>query len=457
MIKGYLTVFLSLTLSLLIGFVLLLSEGAVQNGNKVRFECVVDTGMNATLGEYHVGLLEEYDLLYIDTSYLGKEPSTDNLESRLHYYVTENLEPPWGYMALEDIDIISLETAAADYGASMRSQACEYIFSREDSIGQQWKILDMLEDLHGLEAGDTVADWNELMTRIAEMELPQVKNEEGKWEELPLSNPADGVYGLLESDIFYLAGMDTEKMSVVSIQPENYISHRQVQNVQSADREYNQDEGAYLTYLFEKMGYVKNPSEDTLLSYQLEYVVCGGVTDYENVSEVWKRIFRWRFKDNLSCAKADKNLCNEAESAAYALPVVQLRPEFQEPVAESILYACAFLESVNDIKVLYRGGEVPLSKVNHNMSVAHVLYGALYEAHEGEGLSYKEYLAGMLLLMDDKILNLRVMDVMEMEMRMRDQNPNFAMDWCAERYEARVTVRNSFGRTWEIHRKYGYY
>lgn len=457
MIKGYLTVFFSLTLSLLIGFVLLLTEGAVQNGNKVRFECVVDTGMNSTLGEYHVGLLEEYDLFYIDTSYLGKEPSADNLESRLHYYVTENLEPPWGHMAEEKIDIIALETAAADYGASVRSQACEYIISREDSIEQQWKVLDMLEELRRLEEGDPVADWNELMTRIAKMELPQVKNEEGIWEEISLLNPADGVYSMLQSDIFYLTGMDTGQMSGISIQPENYISHRQVQNVQSTDREYSWDERAYLTYLFEKLGYVKNPSEDTLLSCQLEYVVCGEAADYENVLEVWKRIFGWRFKDNLSCAKADINLCTEAETAAYALPVVRLRPEFREPVAESILYACAFLESVNDLKVLYRGGEVPVNKVNHNMSVIRVLRGELYEADTGEGLSYKEYLAGMLLLMDERILNMRVMDVMEMEIRIRDQNPYFAMDWCVERYEARVTVRNSFGRTWEVCRKYGYY
>ena len=457
MMKGYLTVFLSLTLTLLIGFVLLLAEGAVQNSNKVRFECSVDTGMNATLAEYHVGLLEKYDLLYIDTSYLGKEPSAGNLEERLHYYVAENIDSPWGYTAVEDIEIKSLETAVADYGASMRSQACAYIFSHGEPMERQWQVLDGMEEVHRLETGDPIAAWNKLMTQIAEMELPKIKNEEDMWEELPLSNPADVVYGLLGSDICFLAGVDMGQVGTVSIHPEDYISHRQVQNLQSTDREYRQDDGAFLAYLFEKMGHIKNPAESELLTCQLEYVVCGGASDHENVTALAERLFRWRFVDNLSCAEADEGLRREAELIVSALPVVQLRPEFREPVVQSILYACAFLESVNDVKVLYRGGEVPLRKENHHMSVAHVLNGTPYRADTGEGLSYKEYLAGMLLLLDGQTLNMRVMDVMEMEMRMRDQNPYFAMDWCVERYEVRITAHNSSGRIWEIHRKYGYY
>ena len=83
MMKGYLTVFLTLSLSILSGFVLFLTANAIQNGEKVRFECAVDTGMNAVLSEYHIGLMERYGLLYVDTSYLGETPCVANMNNRL--------------------------------------------------------------------------------------------------------------------------------------------------------------------------------------------------------------------------------------------------------------------------------------------------------------------------------------------------------------------------------------
>ena len=88
--KGYLTVFLALSLSFMTGFILLLTGSAVKNAGKVRLECAVDTGMNAVLSEFHRELLERYGLIYIDASYLGNEPSIANVENRLKYYVEEN-------------------------------------------------------------------------------------------------------------------------------------------------------------------------------------------------------------------------------------------------------------------------------------------------------------------------------------------------------------------------------
>ena len=75
MMKGYLTVFLSLSLSLLAGFVLFLTEYAIRNAEKIRLECAADTAMNAVLSEYHIDLF--------DASYLNKNPSITNVEERL--------------------------------------------------------------------------------------------------------------------------------------------------------------------------------------------------------------------------------------------------------------------------------------------------------------------------------------------------------------------------------------
>lgn len=457
MMKGYLTIFLSLSLSLLVGFVLLLTGGALRNGEKVRFESAVDVSMNATLAEYHVGLLEKYDLFYIDTSYLGSEPAKENLESRLSYYLDKNTDMPWGRLVIEEVEIEMLETAVAAGGASMQNQAVTYILNYGEPVDRQHPILHQMEEIRRLEAQDPMAGWNALMEQLAVMELPKVQNEEGIWEEVPLSNPADVIYGMAGSDLLYLAEIDLRTAGAVSVRPEDYISHRQIQNKESMGREYLRDEGAFLAYLFEKMGCFRHSADSMLLNYQLEYVACGRNSDFENAKAVGERLFRWRFADNLSCALADGNLRGQADAAASALQAVQLQETFKEPVVQSILYACAFLESVNDVRVLYQGGEVPLRKNSHNMSVGHVLNGSRYQINTGDGLTYKEYLAGMLLLLEEETLNLRVMDIMEMEMRMLDENPYFAMDWCVERYDAKISVINNFGDKWSISRRYGFY
>ena len=121
------------------------------------------------------------------------------------------------------------------------------------------------------------------------------------------------------------------------------------------------------------------------------------------------------------------------------------------------MYACAFLESVSDIKALFAGGEVPLQKGNHQMSVDAVLTGTVYGKEGNSGLCYSQYLAGMILLLNEEIQNLRAMDIMEMDIRFRRGSTGFCMDWCIERYEAFVTAGGSMPMPIQLRRQYGYF
>ena len=66
MSKGSLTVYLSLSLSLILSFVLTVIEGARISVIRMEAECVADIGMNSVLAEFHRELLEQYDLLFVD-------------------------------------------------------------------------------------------------------------------------------------------------------------------------------------------------------------------------------------------------------------------------------------------------------------------------------------------------------------------------------------------------------
>ncbi len=461
--KGYLTIFFSLSLSIMTGFVLVLTGGAIRNAEKVRFECAADTGMNAVLSEFHTGLLKRYDLIYVDASYLGKAPSIANVEDRLKYYMEENTSKalsgsrsPWGRLSLENTAVLSVETAAANKGASMRNQAVLYI---EDTgiSGKEREVPELMEEVRALENASPMEDWTGVMGLIAGIELPQIQNDKGIWEEVPLSNPADWVYALAGSDILYLSQIESRDLSPAKIFLQEYISHRHIQNDGSAERRYREDEELFLSYLFDKMGRFGSTKEESLLSCQLEYIAVGDASDMDNMRAVAERLFRWRFADNASKAMADGGLRGEASRAAGQLLAVTLKEEFRAPVTESILYACAFLESICDVRALFSGGAVPLRKSGHSMAVGHVLEGGFYAAGGGSGLSYGQYLAAMILLLDKEEVNLRAMDIMEMDIRLADGNKSFSMDWCIERFEAKITGAGGMGNQYSLNRKYGYF
>lgn len=461
--KGYLTVFLAMTLSLLTGFILMLTGFAIRNGEKVRLECAVDIGMNSVLSEFHIALFERYGLLYVDASYLNKMPSISNVEERLRFYVEENTSQilsgknaPWGKLTEVKASISTFETAAEERGASMRNQAICYMQDIGIS-GPEGEVFSQMDEIRFLENCNPLGEWGNIMDELSEMEPPKILNEQGKLEEVSLSNPADWAYGLSQSDIFYLGETDLQSVSPIHIFLNDYISHRQIKNKSTGSRKYERDEKLFLSYLFEKLGYMGNPRENSLLKCQLEYLVGGNDSDLENVKVVAEKLFRWRFADNVSCALTDGDLRAQAAAAAQNLQAVQLKEAFQEPVIESILYACAFLESIADLKVIYGGGTIPVRKTGHQMSVAHLLDGSLYTVSGSQGFTYEQYLAAMILLMEESEVNLRAMDIMEMDLRFQDGNKNFAMDWCVERYEAEICAKGSYGSNYCIKRKYGYF
>ena len=90
--KGYITVFLSLSLTLILSLVFTVIEGARISAIRMKFEYVTDIGMNSVLAEYHRELLEQYDLLFVDTSYGGSAPSIVNTEGHLESYLQKNFQ-----------------------------------------------------------------------------------------------------------------------------------------------------------------------------------------------------------------------------------------------------------------------------------------------------------------------------------------------------------------------------
>ena len=74
----------------------------------------------------------------------------------------------------------------------------------------------------------------------------------------------------------------------------------------------------------------------------------------------------------------------------------------------------------------------------------------------GHGLSYQDYLRVMLFLEGSRTKSMRVMDIMEMDIRITAGNLNFRMDACFDSYLADISISSGFGYHCNIQKRYGY-
>ena len=464
-LKGSVTLFVSMCLG---GFIVLfttLTAICIYYSEHVRFEGAYDMAMNSALGEYSVALLKEYGLLYVDTSYLTMEPSIDNLCSHVRQYFQENTiysmgsdHGPWGTIDVSSCEITDFQTATANRGESMRYQACRYSDINElysqyaDEINEVYESGDIsiLDNPY-----DVLGEWGGIMGQIAQMELPTKLNEEtGEEEEVPVNNPADWAYGLAGSDVLYLAEVSLGSLSGYEIVNDALTSTDHI-NIETMAEIKDMDEDAFYAYLLDMLGCKDSVRHFYPISLELEYVINGGISDFENIKSVAQRIFMARLSDNVGLAKADGGLNAAAYEIAAALEVCTLSPEFIEPVAKSIVYAVAFLETVSDIHSIFNGGRVPLHKESLGLSVDDLLGGELVYLCTDSGLTYRQYLLGMIMLLDEENLNYRVMDIMEIFIRSNTGNSYFSMDWCVERFRLKAAAVNSMSGGMVIDRVYG--
>lgn len=465
-LKGSITVYLSLSLSTFILVVLIFSRICIINFEKERFEIAADVSFNSTLGEYNLELFNKYDLLYIDTSYLNKYPDVNNLKNRLEYYMKENTEKvyrsansPWGKTQIQEVTILEYESALGNNGLNMASQINKYI----DDSEHVEPFLNEIRDVNShigyaglLMSENPIERFMSYKEAVDSIPLPR-KKINNKEVEVEVSNPADWVYGLSGSDIFYLSEADIDSVSTYKFDVSNLISNRGATNTIGYKDSYEHDDLKFVTYLIDKCGLFLEEGDNSYIHLELEYILNGNDSDIENLKAVVNDIFNIRLTENLNLAFSDSSIVSEAYAVATLLEVCTLNPAFIEPVANSVVAACGFIETMADMKALLGGLSVEFPKTTIATSVSNILGGFLQESGSQGGFCYRQYVELLLLMMDRQTLIYRTMDIMELYVRTNSLNENFKMDWCVESYKALIRGKGLGVKDYQLIRKYGYF
>ena len=470
-VKGYLTVFLSLTITIILSLILTLYQGARIGALKMKADCVSDISMNSVLAEYHRELFKQYDLLMVDTSYGTIHPSITNVQEHMRFYANKNFERTtmgkvFGAtrlmgMECETIAVPEFSIATDAEGSVLRRQILAYMTAEpaEDLLQEVTKNISILQ-IKGFDKRDIEAEEAQNQNKIDEIGMPKTIDANGQEQEVQLDGPAEAVASQKGAGILTLAIPD-EHISDMTVQLSEYVSHR----TQTTGTGLDEKENLSLTdkilidqYMFEKCGRYTKKMDKSLLKYQLEYILSGEKSDKENLEAVAKKLLFWREASNFTYLLSDSEKCAEAEAVSAILTAVILEPELEEPVKYAILFAWAFAESVSDLKILFHEGRVPLVKNAASWKTDLLgLSDIRLAGKDGEeGLTYEEYLRMLFFMEGIQTKTQRLMDIMEMDIRKTAGNSAFRMDSCLDCFTGEICFTDKRGFRYKSFRTYGY-
>lgn len=472
--KGSITVFLSLSIMIILSLVLALYQGARIGAVRMKTECVADIAMNSVLAEYSRQLYEQYGLLMVDSSYGSGSHSVLSTQEHLKNYVQKNFDrslyggainaQTMTAMYCKDAKLTGYALASDNNGEPLERQILAYMAA--EPVGELVsEVLGNVESLQG--GGLDTTDVDEMAAANQELidsiKLPKIKKEDGTEETIAVGNPADVVNSQRGISVLGLAVRDRSRISMTRINPSLYATGRQL-NCGTGLRENAGisagDKVLLDEYYFEKCSRYGDELDKSVLKYQMEYLIYGQSSDYGNLEKMAQTLFFWREASNYIYLMGCGPKLQEAEAVATALSAVALCPELKEPIKYSIIFAWSFAESISDLRILFEGGRVPLLKSDSTWNLGFLemfdFRGHLQKTDCGEGLYYKDYLRIKALLTPEKEKLMRMMDIMEMDIRETEGNGSFQIDDCIDVMKADIVVGTRFGYEAQIERVFGY-
>lgn len=473
--KGYITVFLSMIIAALLVFIITVIEAARVQTIRFQTEGVMDIGLSSIFAEYHREMLNRYGLLLIDSSYGSTVSDTSLTEKHLLSYMNRNFEiPRKSVLGAKDLLLLHADNASIgrkSYASDASGEVLKY------QIVRYMKSKNMISTAEQLVGDGTCYEESQKYDQYESdrkstegkidgiiQEINETKEENEA--EVSIENPADEVNGKRGSPILEYAMGDSKSLSTKEVSLQNYISHRTYQQGDGLFSYQEKPNGItdkllFQKYLKEVCGYYDNEREGSALDYQLEYLIYGKSSDGKNLEAFAKEVFAVRYVTNMTHLFSSPGKQAQAYELALAVTTGIMHPELAEAVKTTILFAWGYAESIQDMRILFDGKKAGTVKndANWNVELSELLTfaGQLDHYHEAAGgEDYKGYLEKKLLIMDEKKLLLRLMDIMEMDIRKTMGNQNFKMDQCIYQLEATVNVSSEYGYGFDITRSYSY-
>ena len=481
---GYMTVYLTLTLAVLLSLCLSMIEGARSNAIILESEIACDISLNSVMAEYNRELMKQYNIFAIEDSYGGSNASLDNTDAHLTGYLNNNFSANHflgEFLNYRDFLGLEVESAATegvlyltdnngevfvrrayeaikdDIGLTLLSEIKEWTAQIESNGLEELDVqgnMELLEDKVEAAQSNASPEDSEITEEIAEVDTDFV-----------MTNPPAAFLNGLNCGIINLIVTDQNSLSKKSIDSSKLIYSRMKSgNVNRGNlilEDTNKVEEfierfVFQEYLLRYMGQYKEESDDDALKYQIEYIIAGHDSDRDNLDDVLTRIFAIRFAASYIYIRGDEEKKSTAETLAAVLSYLTYTEEFKDLYKELFLMYWAGNEAVYDVRCLLEGNRVELLKSKDSWHTS--MFASGTDKYEGDesGLSYTDYLRIFMMLMTKEKLVGRAMDMVEANVRKTPGNSKFRIDACIDTIQVFIKIQSTFGYNYSFRLKRKY-
>ena len=204
---------------------------------------------------------------------------------------------------------------------------------------------------------------------------------------------------------------------------------------------------AFRAYIMGHYASFCEPSQNSQLAYQMEYILCGKKTDEKNLKETVKKLMLVREAANIACLYTDPGLSSTLSETALIIGTIMLIPEAAPLIKLLLAAGWSYAESLVDVRALLENKKIPYVKTGSTWQTD---LAALAESRGNiaeltrdvpGGMTYEEFIAVLLLTAPSSKIVQRAMDMTESEIR-GSGRPAFHLDSCIGAVSAEILVRS---------------
>lgn len=448
--KGNVTILLTLTLTAIVCIIFTILESARITSTKTHCTDISYLSTASLFGNYCMELFEEYGLFAVNSS-------DTNFEEYIMSITKENLSPGYtnnifsaNYNLLsakvDNIEFISQKKLTDNDGSAFFEQVKKYMKYKE--------VSDIAESI--ISATDSMSvdirDFTDKNQADAPADLSVLDNltYEDRRECLDISNEAAADYTQNMSD--YIANTIQHSLMLLLVEDTNTISTVTVDklklpslNTQLSDETTVISEGYIKSneqisierIIFEEYTssifncYTKK-LHDSLLSYELEYIINGAANDDANLLNTAIKLIFMRAGFNAAYIISDSSKRTAAHDLAVKCtgggPISTAITEF------GIISSWATAEGVLDVKDLLSNKKVPLIKDSETWTlsldgICKLSPDSISSNNGSNGYDYCFYLKLLLTAQNELALRFRTLDLIQLDMALK-YNETFNINSC---------------------------
>lgn len=450
--KGSMTAAMSILLLVLLSLITVSIQSSRTACARVQAVNSMDTGLYSLFSEYDRELLERYNLFFLDASYNTGRIQIAQVLNHLEDYMKPVLDSGLTKCAVQICAADGFRAASDKNGAAVKQQIIRYMKENLGNAGIEALLKKTEEEKQVLEEQENIK--NNGMEEINPEEttpMPEISE---------TNNPLEIIKSFKENGFLSFVLPSGVNVSEKTIDLSAALSKRERQPGMGDFPELETEEGLadkifIQEYAFEKFQSFTDGAE-TPLAYEIEYLLGGKEGDRENLSSVVKKLLLLREISNLAFLYTNPQKRGELAACASALSFLLLIPEGMTFVQGVLAAGWAYIEGIADVKALLSGGRVPLVKDSSSWKTQLSDLRADTGISTEKGADYEEYLRILLMSVPEQELVMRIMDVIEVNLRQEEGKEKFAFDACIDAVAVSFQIAGPENKIWQAERMYSY-